>query len=121
MTYLTIIGLLVLGLMAGYFSGLVGIGGGVVIVPVLIFVFGFSQHTAQGTTLALLVPPIGILAAYSYYQKGYVDMKSALFIGIGFIVGGFLGSKIAIGIPEQTMRQIFAILLIVMGVRMFFF
>ena len=121
MTYLTIIGLLVLGLIAGYFSGLVGIGGGVIIVPILIFVFGFNQHTAQGTTLALLIPPIGILAALAYYQKGYVDIKSAMIICTGFILGGYLGGKMAIGLPDQILKQIFAVLLMVLGLKMFFF
>ena len=114
----TFIGLLFLGIISGYFSGLVGIGGGVIIVPALVFIFGFSQHTAQGTTLALLVPPIGILAALSYYQKGFVDMKSAIIICIGFIIGGFIGGKMAIGLSEDLMKRIFAIVLIIIGVIM---
>ncbi len=114
----TFIGLLFLGIIAGYFSGLVGIGGGVIIVPALVFIFGFSQHTAQGTTLALLVPPIGILAVYSYYQKEFVDMKSAIIICIGFIIGGFIGGKMAIGLSEDLMKRIFAIVLIIIGVIM---
>ncbi len=115
-----LVGLILLGAVAGYFSGLVGIGGGVIIVPALVLLFGFNQHTAQGTTLALLVPPIGILAAMSYYQKGYVDMKSALFICIGFTIGGYLGGKLAVSISEGMLKKIFALLLVVLGVRMFF-
>lgn len=115
------IGLLFLGIIAGYFSGLVGIGGGVIIVPALVFIFGFTQHTAQGTTLALLVPPIGILAAYSYYQKGFVDMKTVILIGIGFIIGGFIGGKMAIGLSEHLMKRIFAIVLIIVGVKMYIY
>ena len=114
----TLIGLLFLGMIAGYFSGLVGIGGGVIIVPALVLLFGFNQHTAQGTTLALLVPPIGMLAAFSYYQKGFVDMKTAILICIGFIIGGFIGSKMAIGLSENLMRRIFAIVLIILGIKM---
>lgn len=114
----TFIGLLILGMVAGYFSGLIGIGGGVIIVPALVILFGFSQHTAQGTTLALLVPPIGILAAYSYYQKGFVDVRCAVLICIGFIIGGFIGGKMAIGLSENVMKTIFAIVLILIGIKM---
>lgn len=118
--FIVIAGLLILGIFAGYFSGLVGIGGGVIIVPALVLIFGFSQHTAQGTTLALLIPPIGIFAFLSYYQKGFVDIKSAIIICIGFILGGLLGGKMAVEISESVLRKIFAILLILLGIRMFF-
>lgn len=119
MSMLIFIGLLVLGIIAGYFSGLVGIGGGVIIVPTLVLLFGFTQYSAQGTTLALLVPPIGILAVWKYYQKGFVDIKTAAIICLGFIIGGYLGSITAVNIPQDTLRKIFAILLIVLGVKMF--
>lgn len=120
MNFSFLIGLLLIGLIAGYFSGLVGIGGGVIIVPALVLIFGFNQHTAQGTTLALLVPPIGILAVLSYYKNGYVDLKSAIIICIGFIIGGYLGGKMAIGISENVLRKAFSIMLIVLGIKMFF-
>jgi len=120
MSILIFFGLLVLGIIAGYFSGLVGIGGGVIIVPALVLVFGFSQYGAQGTTLALLIPPIGILAVWKYYQKGYVDIKTAAIICVGFIIGGYLGSLNAVSIQQDTLRKIFAITLIVLGVKMFF-
>ena len=81
--------------------------------------FGFSQHTAQGTTLALLIPPIGILALISYYQKGYVDVKSAVVICIGFVIGGYLGGRMAIGFSEELLKKIFAIILIALGVILF--
>ncbi len=84
-----------LGLVAGGFSGLIGVGGGVIIVPALVFLFGLTQHAAQGTTLALLVPPIGLLAAWTYYQEGYVDIHIAALICLGFLVGGLLGAKFA--------------------------
>jgi hypothetical protein len=119
MTTLVFIGLMVLGIIAGYFSGLVGIGGGVIIVPALVLLFGFTQYAAQGTTLALLVPPIGILAVWKYYQKGFVDIKTASVICLGFVIGGYLGSITAVNIPEETLRKIFAILLIVLGIKMF--
>jgi uncharacterized membrane protein YfcA len=83
---------LLLGLIAGITSGLIGVGGGIIIVPALVFLFGFSQHEAQGTTLALLVPPIGLLAAWTYYQNGYVDLKVAGYICAGFFLGGLFGA-----------------------------
>ncbi len=112
------IGLLVLGMVAGYFSGLVGIGGGVIIVPALVLLFGFTQYSAQGTTLALLVPPIGILAVWKYYQKGFVDIRTAIVICIGFIIGGYLGSITAVNISQDSLRKIFAATLIILGVKM---
>lgn len=112
---LQIISFLVLGLFAGAFSGLVGVGGGVIIVPVLVFLFGFSQHQAQGTTLALLVPPIGIFAAYTYYKSGYVDFKVAGLICLGFLLGGFIGSKFAVGLNEYWLKKIFGAVMILMG------
>ena len=114
-----IIGLLVLGVAAGYFSGLVGIGGGVIIVPALVLLFGFSQHMAQGTTLAMMVPPIGILAVLNYHQKGHVDLKTAAILCLGFVVGGYLGSNMSLSLPQETLKKIFAGLLVVLGVRMF--
>lgn len=121
MNLFVMLGLLLLGLIAGYFSGLVGIGGGVIIVPVLVFLFGFSQHSAQGTTLALLIPPIGILAVASYYQKGYVDIKTAAIICIGFVIGGYIGGKMATGLSESFLRRLFAISIIALGTKMLFF
>jgi uncharacterized protein len=112
--------LLVLGLAAGVLSGLIGIGGGVIIVPALIFLFGFSQHTAQGTTLALLVPPIGILGAWAYYRQGYVDLKVALIICLGFFIGSFLGAKFAVGLPERMLEKIFGIALMAISLKMIF-
>jgi uncharacterized protein len=121
MNIFVMLGLLLLGIIAGYFSGLVGIGGGVIIVPALVLLFGFTEHTAQGTTLALLIPPIGILAVLSYYQKGYVDIKTAAIICIGFVIGGFIGGKMAIGLSESVLKKAFAITLIAIGAKMLFF
>ncbi|HQW84367.1 MAG TPA: sulfite exporter TauE/SafE family protein [Ferruginibacter sp.] len=121
MSFLFIGGLLILGIIAGYFSGLIGIGGGVIIVPALIILFGFSQHMAQGTTLALLIPPIGILAVMDYYKKGYVDVKDAIFICAGFVIGGYLGGRMSLGLSEAVLRKVFSLILIIIGVRMFFF
>ena len=87
---MTIIAFIFLGVVAGTLSGLIGIGGGVIIVPALVFLFGLSQQTAQGTTIALMIPPIGLLAACTYYQKGFVDVKIAALVCLGFVVGGLL-------------------------------
>ncbi len=119
MTTLSFIGLLLLGIIAGYCSGLVGIGGGVIIVPALILFFGFTQHQAQGTTLALLIPPIGIFAVWNYYEKGYVDIKTAAIICLGFVVGGYLGSRTAVVLSAGLLRRLFAALLVILGIKLF--
>ncbi len=111
---------LLLGLIAGIMSGLIGIGGGIIIIPALIFLFGFSQHQAQGTTLALLVPPIGLLAAWTYYQQGYVDLKIAGYICVGFFLGGLLGAKIAIGLSNTVLERVFGIALLLIALKMIF-
>ena len=109
---------LLLGLCAGIISGLLGIGGATIIIPALVFLFGMSQFTAQGTTLAMMVPPVGILAAWMYYQKGYVDLKIAGLMCLGFLVGGLLGAKIAVGIPEHILKKMFGVFLLIISMRM---
>lgn len=111
---------ILLGLVAGILSGLIGIGGGIIIIPVLVFIFGFSQHMAQGTTLALLVPPIGLLAALMYYKQGYVDVKVALYICIGFIAGSFFGAKFAMGLSGAVLEKIFGVALLIIALKMIF-
>lgn len=111
---------IVLGIFAGTLSGLIGIGGGIIIVPALLFLFGFSQHQAQGTTLALLVPPIGILAAWTYYKHGYIDFHAALFIGIGFLVGSLLGAKMATNVSNIIIERIFGVALFLLSLKMIF-
>lgn len=109
---------ILVGVLAGTLGGLVGIGGGIIIVPLLVFMFKFTQHQAQGTTLALMIPPIGLLAAAAYYKQGYVDIKAAALIAVGFFVGGLLGSKIAIGLPNAILEKIFGVTLLVIGLKM---
>ncbi len=113
-----ILSYLLLGLAAGILSGLVGIGGGIVIVPALVVLFGFTQQQAQGTTLALLVPPIGILAAWTYYQHGFVNLNAALLIASGFIVGSLLGARFATGISNDILGKIFGTFLVLIGLKM---
>lgn len=115
-----IIGLTILGLIAGYLSGLVGIGGGIIMVPVLVLMFGFTQHKAQGTTLALLMIPVGIFGVMNYYKAGNVDFKTALLLGAGFVLGSYLGSKTAISLSQETLRKAFAVLMFIVAVKMFF-
>lgn len=107
-----------LGLVAGALSGLVGIGGGIVIIPALVYIFGLSQQSAQGTTLALMVPPIGLLAAWEYYKNGHVEIKLALFIIVGFVVGSWLSAKVAMGIPAPMLKKIFAGFLLLTAIKM---
>ena len=109
---------ILLGVIAGILSGLIGIGGGIIIVPALVLLFGLSQHSAQGTTLALMVPPIGLLAALAYYKQGFVDLKIAAFVCIGFFIGGLLGAKLAIGIPETILKKMFGAVLLIVSVKM---
>ncbi len=106
------------GLTAGIFSGLLGIGGGSIIIPVLVYIYGMSQHTAQGTTLALMVPPIGLLAAAKYYIEGNVDIKIAAFICIGFFVGGLLGAYLVTPVPDDILKKIFGFFLFIVAFKM---
>jgi hypothetical protein len=110
--------LLIIGCTAGVLSGLVGIGGGVILIPSLIFLLGFTQHMAEGTTLAALVPPIGILAAWVYYQSNQVDLKAATFIAAGFLVGGYFGAKLAQRLDDETLQKVFAVMMIGLGIKM---
>jgi uncharacterized protein len=110
--------LVMLGLIAGTLSGLVGIGGGTIIVPALVLLFGLSQHSAQGTTLALLIPPIGIFAAWTYFKQGYVDLYAAAYIGLGFIAGGYLGARLATSIPNILLERIFGVFLFIISIKM---
>jgi uncharacterized membrane protein YfcA len=107
-----------LGLGVGTISGLIGIGGGVLITPTLIYVFGFEQKIAQGTTLALLVPPIGILGAWSYYQQGFVNIKAAILICLGFVIGGLIGAKFAVGLEPNMLQRIFGVAMLAVSIRM---
>lgn len=111
MTAELVILILLIGLAAGVLSGLVGVGGGLIIVPALIFFLGFSQHQAQGTSLGLLLLPVGILAVINYYNKGNVDVKVVAIMSVAFIAGGWLGSKLALRLPEDTVKKIFAVFL----------
>jgi uncharacterized membrane protein YfcA len=109
---------ILLGVLAGSLSGLVGIGGGVIIVPALVFLFGFSQHRAEGTTLALLIPPIGILAVLPYFRQGNVDLRAAGFICAGFVAGGLLGGHLANGLSSAALQRVFGVALLLISIKM---
>ena len=117
----TLLGLLALGLVAGMLSSMVGIGGGVVIVPALVMIFAVSQKTAQGTSLAMLLPPIGVFAVINYYKAGYVDFKLAGILCLAFVVGSYFGSKVALNLQESTLKRIFGVFLMILAVKFLFF
>lgn len=115
-----IIILVLIGLMAGILSGMFGIGGGIVIVPALIYICGFSQLKAQGTSLAILLPPVGLAAFLTYYKNGNVDIKAGIIICAMVFIGAMFGGKIAQQISPDLLRKIFAIFMIIVSLKMFF-
>lgn len=113
--------LLLVGLVAGMLSGMVGVGGGIIIVPCLVFFLGFSQKMAQGTSLGILLLPIGILGAMQYYKQGYIDFKVIATISAAFIFGSYFGSKIALSLSQENIKRVFAIVMMLVAVKMLFF
>ncbi|CCG53749.1 Probable transmembrane protein of unknown function [Flavobacterium indicum GPTSA100-9 = DSM 17447] len=118
MTAQTIISLIIIGILAGVLSGLVGVGGGVIMVPLMVLFFGMTQHQAQGTSLAVLAVPVTAVAVYNYYQEGHINVKFALIIAVFFVLGSIIGSKFAISLDQKTLKKIFAIILIVIAGKM---
>jgi len=118
MTVQIILLLVIIGLAAGVLSGLVGVGGGIIVVPALVFFLSFSQQQAQGTSLGLLLLPVGILAVLNYYKQGHIDFRVIGIMAVAFIIGGWLGSKWALSLPEVTVKRIFAIILFYSGIKM---
>ena len=114
----TIVLLLLIGLAAGFLGGLVGIGGGVLIVPALVLLLGLSQHMAQGISLAMILFPVGILGVINYYKNGFVDLRFAGLLAIGFFAGSYLGSKFSLSLPQDTVRKIFAIVMILLSIKL---
>jgi hypothetical protein len=112
---------ILLGLVAGAFSGFMGLGGGILLAPALVYLFGLTQHQAQGTSLAVMIPPITLLAALKYYHSGNVRIDIAVFIAIGFIAGGLAGATMAHGIPDIILKKIFGLILLLIGIKMFIF
>lgn len=112
---------ILIGIAAGVLSGLVGVGGGLIIVPALVYFLGMSQHSAQGTSLGLILLPVGILGVLTYYKQGHIDVKTVGLLAIGFLAGSYFGSKIALSLPQETVKKFFAVLMIVVAVKMIFF
>jgi uncharacterized membrane protein YfcA len=120
MTLLIFIILIFIGLIAGIFSGLIGIGGAIIIIPSLIFLLGMNQYEAQGTSLAVMLPPIGLLAAYNYYKAGALNWKYALIIATAFLIGGYFGAKLTLHIPQLILRKVLALILVMVAIKLFF-
>ncbi len=120
-TMVEIIILILIGIAAGILSGLFGVGGGVIIVPAFVFFLGMTQHEAQGTSIGLMLLPIGILAAYNYYQSGNLDIKAGLIVASAFVIGGYFGSKLSLGIDEYILKRIFGLLMLFISIKLIFF
>ncbi len=112
--------LLAIGSIAGFISGGFGVGGGIIIVPALVIIMKYSQHMAQGTSVLLMLPPIFIVAAYNFYIEGFVDVKVALILMVSFIFGAFYGAKVALNLPEFTIKKVFGAFMILAGLKMIF-
>ena len=120
MTITTIMILLIIGLAAGMLSGMVGVGGGIIIVPALVYFLAFSQKSAQGTSLGILLLPVGILAVSQYYKQDLIDVKVVLMVSGGFLIGGYFGSKLAVVLSETTLKKVFALMLVLTAIKMLF-
>ncbi len=111
--------LLFVGLLAGVISGFLGIGGGIVIIPALVYLLGYSQQNAQGTSLGLLLPPIGILAVLNYHKAGFVNIKAAAIMCVTFIIGSYFSSKVVVDLPEAIIKKIFGVFLLFYAIKLF--
>ncbi len=121
MTLITFFILVFIGLSAGVLSGLVGVGGGILMVPMYVLFLGLSQHNAQGLSLAVMLPPVTFLAVYNYHKAGEVDWKLALVVSAFFVIGGLFGSKIALKIDQLTLKRIFGGLMLIAAIKLMFF
>ena len=119
-TMQTLLFLILIGMAAGFLGGMVGIGGGVLIVPALVLILGLSQHKAQGISLAMILFPVGILGVINYYKKGYVDFKYAGLLAVGFLVGSYVGSKFSLSLPQETVKKVFAVVMILLALKLLF-
>ncbi len=117
----TLLLVILIGIAAGLLSGLVGVGGGLIIVPALVYFLGLSQHTAQGTSLAMIMLPVGIFGVINYYKQGHVDFRIVGLLAAGFIVGSFFGSKVALNLSQENIKRFFAGLMMLVAIKMMFF
>lgn len=121
MTVTQLLLLAIIGLMAGVFSGTFGVGGAIIVIPALIFFLGLSQHQAQGTSLAFMIPPVTLMAALNYSKNGYVNWKFALILGVMFFIGTHFGSMLSVSIPEKILKKMFGGLLLLVALKIIFF
>ena len=110
--------LIVIGIITGVMAGMLGIGGAIIMIPALVFILGISQQSAQGTSLAVMLPPVGIIATYNYYKAGHVNIKFAIILAVFFLVGSYFGSKFALTIPQSGLKKIFGMLLLLVAAKM---
>lgn len=116
-----VLALIIIGILAGIFSGFMGVGGGVVMIPLMILFLGYDQHQAQGMSLAVLAVPVTFIAAYTYHKSGHaIQWQYALVIALCFVIGGCLGSKLAVRLDQTLLRKIFAVVLVIAAVKLFF-
>ena len=120
MSFSTFIILIVIGLLAGVLSGFVGVGGGLLMIPLLMLFLGLSQFEAQGTALVAMLPPIGILAAMNYFKSGYVKWEYAVVIVLTFVIGGYFGSKMSLSLNPTTVRKIFGVVMFSAAIKLMF-
>jgi len=123
MTVTAIITLIIIGLLAGILSGLVGVGGGIIMVPLFVIFLGLTQHNAQGLSLAVMLPPVTFLAVYNYHTAeggGNIDWRVALIVATLFIIGGFIGSKIALQIDQRLLKRIFGVAMLIVAIKLIF-
>ncbi len=116
----TLILLILIGLLAGSLGGILGIGGGIIMIPAMVYFLGMSQHEAVGTSLAVMLPPIGMFAAYNFHKAGYINLKYALIMATAFMIGSFFSSKIAVTLPANIIQKVFSVFLVLVAIKMFF-
>jgi uncharacterized protein len=110
--------LIVIGIITGIVAGMLGIGGAIIMIPALVFMLGFGQQEAQGTSLAVMLPPIGIFATYNYWKAGQVNLKFAMILAAAFIIGSYFGSKFALALPQSVLKKVFGVLLLLVAAKM---
>ena len=112
--------LIIIGLLSGLLSGVLGVGGGIIVIPALVFILGLTQHQAQGTNLAFMLPPIGILAAWNYWKEGHVNWKFAAILAVTFFIGAYFGSLASINMDGKVLKKIFGVLMLIAAIKMIF-
>lgn len=122
MTITTVLALIIIGLLAGILSGLVGVGGGIIMVPLFVIFLGLTQHNAQGLSLAVMLPPVTFLAVYNYHNAGggSIDWKVAVIVSTLFIIGGFIGSKLAIQLDQRILKKVFGVMMLIVAIKLIF-